>query len=82
MIQPTKSAELSKINNRNTKITLSNLSNLEILSNSQNNSLSIDIDDKTNYVHFLKKNQDSLLAAKAENLQELVIQSDKTVRNK
>ncbi len=77
LIQPTKSAELSKINNRNTKITLSNLSNLEILSNSQNNSLSIDIVEKTNYVHFLKKNTDSLLAAKAENLQELVIQSDK-----
>ena len=74
-IQPSNSAELSKINkdinNRNIKLTLSNASNLDVLSNSQNKSYS------NNYVKFLKKKTDSLLVAKAENQQELIIQSDK-----
>ena len=77
-IQPSKSAELSRINkyinNRNIKI---NLSNLDISSNSQNNSLSNELGDWNDYVKFLKKKKDSLLVAKAENQQELIIQSDK-----
>ncbi len=76
-IQPSKSAELSKINNHNSKITLSNASNLGIPSNSQNRSLSNNLDDGNEYVKFLKKKTDSLLVAKAENQQELIIQSDK-----
>jgi len=80
-IQPSKSAELSKINkvinNRNSKITLSNASNLDISSNSQNRSFSNNLDDGNEYVKFLKKKTDSLLVAKAENQQELIIQSDK-----
>ena len=80
-IQPSKSAELSRINkdinNRNIEITLSNVSNLDISSNSQNNSFSNDLDDGYDYVKFLKKKTDSLLVAKAENQQELIIQSDK-----
>jgi len=80
-IQPLKSAELSKINkninDRNIKITLSNASNLDVSSNSQNKSLSNNLDDGNDYVKFLKKKTDSLLVAKAENQQELIIQSDK-----
>ena len=79
-IQPSKSAEFSKINkdvnNRNIKITLSNASNLDISSNSQINSLN-DLDDDKDYVKFLKKKIASLLVAKAENQEELIIQSDK-----
>jgi len=56
-IQPSKSAELPKINkdknNRNIKITLSNVSNLDISSNYQNYSLRNDLDDGNNYVKFL-----------------------------
>ncbi|MCQ9199911.1 MAG: DUF3769 domain-containing protein [Prochlorococcus marinus CUG1437] len=80
-IQPSKSAELPKINkdinNRNIKITLSNESNLDISSNSQNDSLRNDLDDGNNYKKFFKKNTYSLLVANAENQQELIIQSDK-----
>ena len=80
-IQPSKSAELSKINkdptNRNIKVNLSDVSNLEISSNSQINSLRNDLDDDKYYVKFLKKKIVSLLVAKAENQQELIIQSDK-----
>ena len=80
-IQPSKSAELLKINrdtnHRNTKLTLSNLSNLEISSNSQNNSLTTFPVDEIGSEKFLKKKTDSLLVAKAENQQELIIQSDK-----
>jgi len=80
-IQPSKSAELSKINkdinNRNIKLTSSNTSNLDVSSNSQNKSLSNNLDDGNEYVKFLKKKTDSLLVAKAENQQELIIQSDK-----
>ena len=79
-IQPSKSAELSKINkdinNRNIKITLSNASNLDIPSNSLNNSLSNHLDEDNDYVKFLKKEIDSILVAKAENQEELIIQSD------
>jgi len=80
-IQPSKSAEFSKINkdvnNRNIKITLSNASNLDISSNSQNASFSNNLDEGNEYVKFLKKKTDSLLVAKAENQKELIIQSDK-----
>ena len=80
-IQPSKSAEFSKINkdvnNRNIKITLSNASNLDISSNFQNGSFSNNLDEGNEYVKFLKKKTDSLLVAKAENQQELIIQSDK-----
>ena len=70
-IQPSKSAELSKINkdinNRNIKLTLSNASNLDVSLNSQDKSLSNNLDDFNDYVKFLKKTTDSLLVAKAEN---------------
>ncbi len=78
--QPSKSADLSKINkdinNRNLKITPSNVYNFEISSNSQNNSLSNNLDNG-NFLKNLKKKTDSLLVANAENERELIIQSDK-----
>ena len=76
-IQPSTSAELSKINNRNIKLTLSNKKNLKIPSSSHKIYSSNVFDDYNNYVKFLKKKTDSLLVAKAENQQELIIQSDK-----
>ena len=80
-IQPSKSAELPKFNtntnNQNIKISLSNVSNLDISSNSQNHFLKNDLDDGNNYVKFLKNNTYSLSVAKAENQQELIIESDK-----
>jgi len=70
-IQPSKSAELSKINkninNRNIKTTLSNVYNLAIPSNFHNNSHSNELADLTNYVKFLKEKTYSILVAKAEN---------------
>jgi len=75
-IQPSTTAELSKINNRNIRLTLSNKNSLKIPSNYHKNSSSNDFDDYTDYVKFLKKKTDSLLVAKAENQQELIIQSD------
>jgi len=44
---------------------------------SHKNSSSNVFDDYTDYVKFLKKKTDSLLVAKAENQQQLIIQSDK-----
>ena len=80
-IQPSKSAELSKINkdinNRNVKLTLSNASNLDASSNCLNKSLNHNLDDSNDYIKFLKKKTNSLLVAKAKNQQELIIQSDK-----
>ena len=77
LIQPSKSVESPKINkdinNSNTKITLSKVSNLEILSNSLNN----DLDEVSINGKSLKKKTDLLLVTKAENQQELIIQSDK-----
>ncbi len=76
-IQPSKSAELSKINkninNQNTKFFSSNsFSEKKILScNSKS------FNDKNSFVNLLKKNFDSFLVAKAEKQQELIIQSDK-----
>ena len=70
-IQPSRSAELSKINkdinNRNIKLTSSKASNLDDSSNYQDKSLSNNFDDFNDYVKFLKKKTDSLLVAKAEN---------------
>ncbi len=80
-LQPSKSAELSKINkninNRNIKLTLSNLSNVEIPSICHNNIPSNNFCDDNVYVNFLKKKTDLLLVAKSENQNELIIQSDK-----
>ena len=74
-IQPTKSAELPKINkdinNRNIKTTLLKVSNLDTSSNYKNDSLRNDLNDGNNYIEFFKKNTYSLLVAKAENQQEL-----------
>ena len=79
-IQPSKSAELPKINkninNKNINPSLSNVFNLENPSNSQENSLRSYRDDK-DYLKFLKKKTDSFLIANTENQQELIIQSDK-----
>jgi len=79
-IQPSKSAESPKINkdfnNRNIKKTASNLY-LDIPPNFQENFLSNYLDDSHYYVKILKKKTDSLLVAKADKLQELIIQSDK-----
>ena len=80
-IQPSRSAELSTINkdinNRNIKLTSSKASNFDNSSNYQDKSLSNNFDDFNDYVKFLKKKTDSLLVAKVENQQELIIQSDK-----
>ena len=80
-IQPSRSAELSTINkdinNRNIKLTSSKASNFDNPSNYQDKSLSNNFDDFNDYVKFLKKKTDSLLVAKVENQQELIIQSDK-----
>ena len=56
-IQPSKSAEFSKINEnfnkRNIKTTLSNVHNLDIPPNSQSYLLSNDFDDGNNFVKIL-----------------------------
>ena len=76
-IQPSKSAELSKINkvinNQNTKFLWSNtLSEKKFLSSNSKS-----LNDKNSFVNSLKKNFDPFLVAKAEKQQELIIQSDK-----
>ena len=76
-IQPSKSAELSKINkninNQNTKFVWSNsLSEKKFLSSNSKS-----FNDKNSFVNSLKKNFDPFLVAKAEKQQELIIQSDK-----
>ncbi len=80
-LQPSKSAEFSKIkkniNNLNTQLTWLKVPNVENSSNSHNNFLSNNLNDDTTYVKFLKKKTDSLLVAKSEKQQELIIQSDK-----
>ncbi len=79
--QPTKSAEISKINkninNANTKLSLLYESNLKTSSNNLNNLTNNILYDHNSYVKFLKKRTESLLVAKAENQKELIIQSDK-----
>mgnify|MGYP000477354453 CR=1 FL=1 len=80
-LQPSKSAEFAKINkninNRNTQLTWFKLSSLKSSSNFHNNTLSNDLNEDTDYVKFFEKKLDSILVAKAENQQELIIQSDK-----
>ncbi len=74
-LEPSKSAEFSKINknfhNRNTKTT-----NVDIPSRPQDNFFRNNLYDYPTYLEFLK-NPDSFLVAKAQNQQELIIQSDK-----
>jgi hypothetical protein len=81
LIQPSKSAELSKINktinNRNTQLTWFKLPNVEDSSNFDNNLPANDLDEDTDYIKSLNKKTDSLLVAKTEDKQELIIQSDK-----
>ena len=80
-IQPSKSIEFSiinkNINNRNTQLTRFGLFNVENPLNSYNNLLGKNLSNNIDYVEFLKKKKDSLLVAKAENQNELIIQSDK-----
>ena len=75
-IQPSKSAELSKINkninNQNTKFLWSNTLSEKILSSNSKS-----FNNKNSFINLLKKNFDSFLVAKAEKQQELIIQSDK-----
>ncbi len=75
-LQPSKSAELIKINkninNQNTKFFWSKIHQEEILSSNSKN-----FDDNTSHLNLLNKNFDSFLLAKADNQQELIIQSDK-----
>ena len=79
-LQPSKSAELSKINknanNRNLKLTLASLSSVEISSTFYKNIQSDDYSDDV-HVNFLNKKNESLFVVKAENQHELIIQSDK-----
>ena len=80
-LQPSKSAEISKINkdinNPNVELSLSNESNLKTSSNNLDNFTNNNLPDHNSYVKFLKKRTESLLIAKAENQKELIIQSDK-----
>ena len=76
-IQPSKSAESSKINkninNQNTKFVWpTSLSEKKFLSSNSKS-----FNDKNSFVNSLKKNFDPFLVAKAEKQQELIIQSDK-----
>ena len=69
--QPTKSAEISKINkdinNPNIKLSLSYGSNLKTSSNNLNNFTYNNFYDHNSYVKFLKKRTEPFLFAKAEN---------------
>ena len=73
-LQPSRSAELAKINkninNQNTKLIWSKFPNHETFSSFSKMS------DDNSYVNLIKKNLDSFLVAKAEEQQELIIQSD------
>ena len=75
-IQPSKSAELLKINkvinNQNTKFFWSNSLSEKILSSNSKS-----FNDKNSFLNSLKKNFDPFLVAKAEKQKELIIQSDK-----
>ncbi len=75
-LQPSKSADFTKINkninNQNTKFHWSSFLNAKILSSNLKS-----FNENSSYVNLLRKNFDSFLVAKAENKQELIIQSDK-----
>jgi len=74
-LQPSKSAEIAKINkyinNQNSKSFHSDFFIEKSLSSSSG------ISANTSYINLLQKNLDSFLVAKAEKQQELIIQSDK-----
>ena len=76
-IQPSKSSESLIINNRNTQLTRLELFRVENYSNSYINAFSQGLSKDTDNIKFLKKKRDSLLVAKANNQQELIIQSEK-----
>ena len=80
-IHPSKSVEFTtvnkNINNRNTQSTVLGLFKVENPPSSHDNFLSKDLGNDTDYLKFIKKKTDSPLVAKAENQQELIIQSDK-----
>jgi len=76
-IQPSKSSESLIINNRNTQLTRLELFRVENYSNSYINAFSKGQSKDTDHIKFLKKKTDLLLVAKAENQEELIIQSDK-----
>ncbi len=80
-LEPSKSAEILKINknshNRDTKLTILDLNNVEKPSIFHNNVLRNNLYDFTTYVEYFKKKPNPLLVAKAKNQQELIIQSDK-----
>ena len=75
-MQPSKSAEFSKINkninNQNSKLFWQSSLNEKISLNTSKS-----LNDNTSYLNLFKKNFDSFLVAKAEKQQELIIQSDK-----
>ncbi|MCQ9203914.1 MAG: DUF3769 domain-containing protein [Prochlorococcus marinus CUG1436] len=75
-LQPSKSAELIKINkninNQNTNFRWSDNLNEKILS-----STSKIFNDNTSYVNLLNKNFDAFLVAKAEKQQDLILESNK-----
>jgi len=80
-IQPSKSAESLKINktinNRNIKLTWIKLPIKQDSSNLDNNISSNYLNEDADYIKFLNKKTVSLLVAKTEEQQELIIQSDK-----
>ena len=75
-IQPSKSAEFAKVNddniNKNTKLIWSKINPGKTLSNTPKIS-----HDNNSHLNLLQTNLDLFLVAKAENQQELIIQSDK-----
>ncbi len=75
-IQPSKSAEFAKVNddniNKNTKLIWSKINPGQTLSNAPKIS-----HDNNSHLNLLQTNLDLFLVAKAENQQELIIQSDK-----
>ncbi len=75
-IQPSKSAEFAKVNddniNKNTKLIWSKINPGQTLSNTPKIS-----HDNNSHLNLLQTNLDLFLVAKAENQQELIIQSDK-----
>ena len=65
------------MNNRNLNTTLSNKTNLKLPSNSYNSSFSNDFYKYIDNLKFFKNTTYSFLVAKADNQQQLIIQSDK-----
>ncbi len=80
-IQPSKSAESLQINkitnNRNTKLTWFKFPDVEDSSNFDYDLPSNYLNEETDFIKFLNKKTVSLLVAKIQDQQELIIQSDK-----